>query len=75
MEQWDTGFVLEGYIVQVKLKVKEGVYYAQADSFFLVAASGETLDEAMYNLKQVYLKVRDIVFMTLLKRYKIEKAP
>lgn len=65
--KWDTAIIIDNYLVQVSLKQKEGVYYAQADSFFLVASSGKTLNECLESLKIIYLRVREVVYKNFIK--------
>ena len=55
---WDTAIVINGYAIKTKVKLNDdGVYYAQADSFFLVATSGMTYSEAIFNFIYINLLV------------------
>lgn len=70
----NTGIMIEGYLVEVEVKKKEGVYFAQADSFFLVASTGDTLDECLQRLSAIFIRIRDVIFTKLMEEHGIEKA-
>ena len=73
--QWgDTGLMIDGYLIEVKVKKERGVYYVRMnDNSYSLTAAGATLSESLHAFKIMYLGKVAVVYTRLLNELEIEK--
>lgn len=63
----DYNLVLEGYDVPLTIKKKEGSYYVSADMFFLVASVGETIQQCIERIINIFNNITNLIIKELLE--------